>query len=62
MKTVQIKDPDMSLVIRKPAFCICENKAQFRCAITWQLIKVPLFSLHRYSMIPLLSKAEISSL
>ena len=51
----------MSLVVRKPAFCICENKdadqLRSNCAVDQRLC-------FRYmdSIIPLLSKSDIPSL
>ena len=52
---------DMSLVVRKPAFCLCENKdadqLRSNCAADQR------FCFHHIdSTIPLLSKSEISSL
>ena len=35
---------DMSRVMRKPAFCICENKGQISCAVTAQLISAFVFA------------------
>ena len=42
--------------MRKPTFCICENKDAD------QLISAFVFATYNYSKIPLLSKAKISSL
>ena len=59
VNAMNIKD-DMSLVVRKPAFCICENKdadqLRSNCAADKRLC-------FRYidSTIPLLSKSKISS-
>ena len=35
----------MSLIMRKPAFCICENKALNSCAVTAQLISAFVFAI-----------------
>ena len=52
---------DMSLVVRKPAFCICENKDADQLRGNREADQRLCF---RYtdSIIPLLSKSEISSL
>ena len=33
----------LSCVMRKPAFCICEKKAQINCAVTAKLISAFVF-------------------
>ena len=52
---------DMNLVVRKPAFCLCENKdadqLRSNCAADQRFC-----FRHIDSTIPLLSKSEISSL
>ena len=45
---------ELGRVMRKPVFCIWVKKVQISCAVTVQLIRASLFSLH--STIPLLSK------
>ena len=51
----------MSLVMRKPTFCICENKdADQLCGN--RKADLPLCFRYIGSKIPLLSKSEISSL
>ena len=60
IKTLNVVN-DMSLVVRKPAFCICENKDADQLRGNREADQCLCF---RYidSTIPLLSKSEISSL
>ena len=51
----------MSLVMRKPAFCICENKDAVQLRSNREADQHLCFC-YRDSTIPLLSKYEISSL
>ena len=48
--------------MRKPAFCICENKDADQLCGTAQLISAFVFATYIDSTIPLLAKSEISSL
>ena len=52
---------DMSLVVRKPAFCICENKDADQLRGNREADQRLCFC-YRDSTIPLLSKSEISRL
>ena len=52
---------DMSRVVRKPAFCICENKDADQLRGNREADQRLCFR-HTDSAIPLLSKSEISSL
>ena len=51
----------MSLVVRKPAFCICENKDADQLCYNREADQRLCFR-HMDSAIPFLSKSEISSL
>ena len=52
----------MSRVMRKPAFCICENKDAADQLRGNRKADQRLYFRYTYSVIPLLSKTEISSL
>ena len=54
-------DPHLSLVVRKPAFCICENKEADELRRNHKADQRIRFC-YTDSTIPLLSKSEISSL
>ena len=55
------REHDMSLVMRKPAFCICENKDPDQLCSNCPAYQ-RLYFLFTDSTIPLLPKSEISSL
>ena len=52
----------LSLVMRKPAFCICENKAADQLCGNYRTADQRLFFRYIDSTIPLLPKSGISSL
>ena len=60
-KTFILHMPKMSLVVRKPAFCICENKDADQLRGNREADQRLCFR-HTDSTNPLLSKLEISSL
>ena len=58
---VDLVKNDLNLVMRKSAFCICENKDADQLRGNREADQCLCFR-YIYSMIPLLSKSEISSL
>ena len=51
----------VSLIIRRPALCICKTKALISCVVTVQLISAFVFR-YIYSTFTLLPKSKFSSL
>ena len=58
---VCLYDPNMSRIVRKLAFCICENKDADQLRGNCEAVQRLCFR-YKVSTIPLLSKSEISSL